>query len=173
MNHKGRPAETEYARPYAGYVARVPEENVIEAMEAQTRETAALLASIDEAKAGHRYAEGKWSIKQLVGHIADGERVFAYRALCIARGDTNSLPGFDETTYAAHANFDARPFREIADDFAVARAATLSMLRGFDDEAWQRMGTANEVAVSVRALAYMLLGHERHHVNVLRERYLG
>lgn len=172
MTHEGRPADTEYAPYFARYVALVPEDDVIAALESQGRETAAVLAGIDETKAAHRYAEGKWSIKEVVGHVGDAERVFSYRALCIARGETQSLPGYEEQTYTPTAKFDRRTMSDLADDLAAVRRATLALLHGLDDEAWGRSGVANEAAVSVRALAYMMLGHERHHLGVLRERYL-
>lgn len=147
------------------------EDDVIGAMEAQTRETAALLARLDDDKASYRYAPDKWSIKQLVGHVTDGERVFAYRALAIARGEQASLPGFDENDYVRNAGFDDRSIGELAAEYAAARAATLAMFHGFSDEAWRRRGVANNNAISTRALAHVMLGHERHHLRVLREKY--
>jgi hypothetical protein len=172
MTNRQRPAESEYAPFYSGYISLVPEEDVLAALESQARETAALLGTIDEGRAGHRYAPEKWSIKELVGHVGDAERVFAYRTLCIGRGETKSLPGFDEGPYVRAGNFDRRPLADLAADLAATRASTLALLRGFDEEAWGRSGVANDVAVSVRALAYITVGHERHHMRVLRERYL-
>jgi len=171
MANVGHPETTEYAPFYANYVKNVTEDDVVAALEAQSRETAALLARIDDEKAAHRYAPDKWSVREVVGHFTDAERIFLYRALAIARGDKGSLPGFDENEYMRNANFDARPMRSIAEEYAAARAATLATFRGFSDEAWQRSGTANNVAVSVRALAHICLGHERHHLRVLREKY--
>jgi hypothetical protein len=171
MANVGYPETSEYAPFYANYIRNVTEDDVVAALEAQSRETAALLARVDDEKASYRYEPGKWSVKEVVGHFTDAERVFAYRALAIARGDQASLPGFDEKTYVANANFDRRPMRSIADEYAAVRAATLATFRGFSDEAWQRIGTANNVPVSVRALAHISLGHERHHLRVLRERY--
>ena len=166
-----KPDPSEYSPFYAGYVANVTEDDVVGAMEQQAAETAALLARVDEEKGAYRYAPEKWSVKQVVGHLTDGEHVFAYRALAIARGDKASLPGFDENEYMQNSNFDERSMRSIAEAFAAARASTLALFRGFSDEAWQRVGTANNNAVSVRALAHIVLGHERHHLKVLRERY--
>jgi hypothetical protein len=167
-----RPQANEYAPYFDRYISLVSEDDLVGAMERQTKETAAQLASISEEKSTFRYAPEKWSIKQLVGHITDSERVFAYRLLCIARGETQSLPGFDENDYMRGSNFDDLPFAELVDGLAVVRRSTLSLLRGLSDEAWTRTGTANENKVSVRALAYTLLGHERHHLRVLKERYL-
>ena len=171
MANIGHPETSEYASAFANYVANVSEDDVLAAMEAQSRETAALLARVDEEKGSYRYGPEKWSVKEVVGHFTDAERVFAYRALAIARGDQASLPGFDENEYMRHSNFDQRSMRSIADEYATARAATLAEFRGFSDEAWQRRGTANNNPVSVRALARICLGHERHHLRVLRERY--
>jgi len=166
-----KPDPSEYASFYAGYVGNVTEDDILGAMEKQAAETSALLSRIDEEKGAYRYAPEKWSVKQVVGHFTDGEVVFAYRALAIARGDKASLPGFDENEYMSHSNFDERSMRSIADAYAAVRAATLAIFRGFSDEAWKTVGTANNSSVSVRALAYVVLGHERHHLEVLRARY--
>jgi hypothetical protein len=171
MANVGHPDPAEYAPAYANYVGNVTEDDVVAALEAQARETAALLARVDDEKASHRYAPEKWSVKQIVGHVTDGERVFGYRALAIARGDQASLPGFDENDYMRNADFDRRSIRELTEEYAAARQAMLTMFRGFSDEAWQRRGIANNAGVTVRALAHIVLGHERHHLNVLRERY--
>ncbi|HEV2718405.1 MAG TPA: DinB family protein [Thermoanaerobaculia bacterium] len=171
MANVGHPEPAEYAPFYAGYVGNVTEDDVVGALERQAAETAALLARIDEEKASYRYAPEKWSVKEVVGHFTDGEVVFAYRALAIARGDQSSLPGFDENDYMRNSNFDQRPMRDIAAAYSAARASTVALFRGFSDEAWQRRGTANKAGVSVRALAHIVLGHERHHLRVLRERY--
>jgi uncharacterized damage-inducible protein DinB len=167
----GKPDSSEYSQFNAGYVANVTEDDVLAALEKQTAETTALFARVDEEKGAYRYAPEKWSVKQVVGHLTDGEHIFAYRALAIARGDKASLPGFDENEYMREANFDRRSMRSIAEAHAAARAATLAMFRGFSDEVWQRVGTANDSPLSVRALVYIMLGHERHHLKVLRERY--
>ena len=138
MTNVGHPDPAEYASFYANYVGNVTEDDVVAALEAQARETAALLARVDEEKASHRYAPEKWSVKQIVGHVTDGERVFAYRALAIARGDQNSLPGFDENDYMRNVDFDRRSLHDLAAEYTAARQATLTMFRGFSDEAWQR-----------------------------------
>jgi len=167
-----RPTDTDYAPAYAGYVSLVPEEDVLSAIEQQSSETQRLISSLDEAKAMHRYAEGKWSIKQVIGHVTDTERVFAYRALCIARGEKNSLPGMDENTYMENANFDSWRVGDLAESYALVRRANVVLFRNFTDEAWEQRGLANDNEITVRALAYVLVGHERHHLKVLRERYL-
>ena len=167
-----RPAATEYAGYYEKYVSLVPGDDVIAVLSRQQADTRDLLRGIPEERAASRYEPGKWSIKELVGHMIDGERIFAYRALRFARGDATPLPGFDQDPYVAAANSDARTLDDLIDEFGHVRAATLSLLRSLDPEAWARRGTASEAEVSVRALAYIIAGHEAHHVRVLRERYL-
>jgi uncharacterized damage-inducible protein DinB len=166
-----RPTANEYAAAFQSYVDRVPEGDVLAHLERQGRTTAALLASLDEAKGMHAYATGKWSVKRLVQHVVDGERLFCYRAMCIARGETLSLPAFDEATYAQNDGSDSRKIGDIAREFSAVRAATMPMFAGFDGAAWSRIGTANGKPASVRSLLWVLAGHELHHLAVLRERY--
>ena len=156
---------------YQRYADLVSEKEIVTALEEQGKKTAALLRSIDEKKASFRYAPDKWSVKGVVGHFTDAERIFCYRALAIARGEKKSLPGFDETTYGPAGEFDRRSMSSLADDYEAARRSTVAFFRGLPDEAWNRRGVANEVPVDVRGLAYITLGHERHHLRVLRERY--
>ena len=138
---------------------------------AQIEETANLLRPLSDADAMYRYDRGKWSIKEVVGHLSDIERIMAYRALRIARGDTTALPGFDENAYVPVGKFDTRSLADLVGELRTARAATLALLRTFDADAWVRRGTANGKPVSVRALAFMIPGHERHHVEILKTRY--
>ena len=165
-------AAADYAPFFAGYVANVPEEDILSAIEEQSSETQRLIASLDDERASYRYAEGKWSVKEVIGHITDAERVFGYRALCISRGEKNSLPGFDENEYMRYANFDDWRIGDLAESYALVRRANIVLFRNLPDEAWDRRGVANNNAVTVRALAYIIVGHERHHLKVLRERYL-
>ena len=167
----GRPEPDEIPSHYASYIRRVPEPDPVIVCAAQIEETATLLRGLSENDAVHRYARGKWSIKEIVGHLSDVERIMAYRALRIARGDQTALPGFDENAYVPIAKFDTRTLADLMGEFRTARAATLALLRTFDTEAWKRRGTASGKPVSVRALAYMIPGHERHHVEILRTRY--
>ena len=167
----GRPEPDEIPSHYAGYIKRVPELDPVIALAAQIEETAALLRGLSETDALHRYARGKWSVKEIVGHLADVERIMAYRALRIARGDTTALPGFDENAYVPAANFDSRSLADLVGELRTVRAATLALLRTFDPDAWRRRGTASGKPVSVRAIAYMIPGHERHHLEILRTRY--
>lgn len=167
-----RPDKSEYAPYYEKYVSLVPAGDIIETLQRQTDDTLALLRSVSEESAASRYEAGKWSVKQVVGHLIDTERIFAYRALRFARDDRTPLPGYEQDDYARTANFDARTLASLASDFASVRAATLALLRSFDAEAWQRRGSASDNEVSVRALAHIIAGHELHHVRLLRERYL-
>ncbi len=167
----GRPEPDEIPSHYVGYIKRVPELDPVTACAAQIEDTATLLRGLSETDAMYRYDRGKWSIKEVVGHLADIERIMAYRALRIARGDTTPLPGFDENAYVPVAKFDDRSLADLVGELRTARAATLALLRTFDTDAWRRRGTASGKPVSVRALAFMLPGHERHHVEILRTRY--
>jgi uncharacterized damage-inducible protein DinB len=167
-----RPAEHEYAPHYAGYIARVPDGDIVAQMERQMEETAAFLGQLGEARGDHRYAPGKWSIKEVVGHLADGERVFAYRALRFARGDETPLASFDENAWVPQAGCDRRTLADLAAEFRAVRVATLALARSLTDEAAARTGVASGKTVSVRALIYMIAGHELHHLAILRERYL-
>jgi hypothetical protein len=167
----GRPEPDEIPSHYVGYVKRVTEVDPVMVCAAQIEETAALLRGVSEPDAMYRYGRGKWSIKEVVGHLTDVERIMAYRALRIARGDTTPLPSFDENAYVPVAKFDNRSLADLVGELRTVRAATLALLRTFDAEAWLRRGTASGKPVSVRALAYVIPGHERHHVEILRTRY--
>ena len=167
----GRPEPDEMPSHFVGYIKRVPELDPVTACAAQIEDTATLLRGVAEVDAMHRYAPDKWSIKEVVGHLADVERIMAYRALRIARGDTTPLPGFDENAYVPVARFDTRSLADLVAELRTARAGTLALLRTFDTEAWRRRGTASGKPVSVRAIGFMIPGHERHHVEILRTRY--
>lgn len=173
MNNRtvGRPEADEIPPHYLGYIKRVPELDPVIVCAEQIEETATLLRGLSDSDAMYRYGRGKWSIKEVVGHLADVERIMAYRALRIARGDTTPLPSFDENAYVPAAKFDNRSLPDLVGELRTARAATLALLRTFDAEAWVRRGIASGKPVSVRALAFMIPGHERHHVEVLRTRY--
>ncbi len=166
-----RPPAQEFAPPFAAYIDLVPDGDVITTLATQGLATRALLASCSEAQGEHRYAPGKWTVKRLLQHIVDGERMFCYRALCIARGETVSLPGFDEDAYAQNDGSDERSLAAIVGEFASVRAATLTLFEGILPDAARRIGTANGKPASPRALAWIIAGHELHHLRVLRERY--
>jgi uncharacterized damage-inducible protein DinB len=168
-----RPAPSEYVPYYETYISKVPKGDVLKVLEDQRRETQQLLGGLSDAKALHRYAPEKWSIKQVVGHLMDTERVFCYRALAFGRADANPLPGFDEQAWAPAGRFDARALKDLAAELDAVRRATIALFSGLDDEALTRRGVANNNPITVRALAWIIAGHERHHVAILRERYLA
>ena len=167
-----RPLAGEYAPFYAGYVAEVPDGDVLAMLERQGEETFDLFSALPEDRGGYRYAPEKWSIKDIAGHLADSERIFAYRALRFARGDERPLTGFDENDYARAAGATRRPLVEVAAELHAVRRATVALFSGLAHEAFARTGTANNSRVTVRALAWIIAGHERHHVRILHERYL-
>jgi uncharacterized damage-inducible protein DinB len=167
-----RPDETEYLSDFGKYISLVPEGDINALLAGQMDETLALLRSIPEASAGFRYAPDKWSIKELVGHVIDGERIFAYRALRFARNDQTALAGFEQDDYITHASFDDCSLAELASEFESVRRSTCYLFKHLSEEAWTRRGTASENEVSVRALAYIIAGHELHHREVLRSHYL-
>ena len=166
-----RPVAGEFIPYYGKYIALVPAGNLGEILAAQHAVTQRLLAPLTDARGLHRYAPGKWSIKEVVGHLADAERVFAYRALRFARADATPLTGFDENVYVPAGGFDRRPLGSILDEFGAVRGATRALLASLDEPAWLRRGVANGDGSSVRALGCIIAGHELHHVALLRERY--
>jgi len=167
----GQPLESEYAPDYQNYVAHVSEDDILPVLRSQLDALDVLLGRVEPDRETYRYAEGKWSIREIVGHLIDSERVFGYRTLCIARGETQNLPGFDQNDYMLTAPYDRIELEDLLSEFRLVRLSTLAMLRNLDEESWARMGTANENQVSVRALAFIMAGHVRHHMGVLRERY--
>jgi uncharacterized damage-inducible protein DinB len=168
-----RPDAAEFAPFYAGYVAAVPEGDIVSVLRRGGDEWQRMLAELPDARGDHRYAEGKWSIRQLVGHVSDAERIFTYRALRIARGDKTPLASFDENAYAETAGSDRRTLSALAEELRVVREASVALFNSLPDDAWTRTGTASEKTVSVRALAYIAAGHAQHHLKILKERYLG
>jgi len=166
-----RPSAGEFAEHTGVYVARVPGEDVRPVLTSQMGEVDRLLGTLAEDRALHRYAPGKWSVKEVVGHLADAERIYGYRALRFARDDSTPLPGFEENFYVPAGRFNLRPMRELLDEWCAVRSATLALYRGLDGEALLRRGVANGNVISVRALAWLAAGHTLHHLDVLRERY--
>lgn len=167
-----RPAPDEYAPYYGTYINKVAEGDVVRTLKAQVEVTLAGLRAIPESKGGHRYAAGKWSIREVIGHLADAERIFSYRALRFARADTTALPGFDENTFIANSRFDDRSLASLIEEFAAVRAASVTLFDALFPEEWTRHGTASGKEMSVRALAWVAAGHELHHLDVLKTRYL-
>ncbi|HYR12432.1 MAG TPA: DinB family protein [Longimicrobium sp.] len=167
-----RPDASEYLEYYGKYIDKVPDGDLLQTLRGQLDETLALVRGLDEAQGGHAYAPGKWSIRGVLNHLIDAERIFAYRALRISRGDATPLASFDENAYADAADADARTLADLAEEMEHVRLANLALFRSLGDEALARRGTASGGEVSVRALAWIIAGHERHHVALLRERYL-
>lgn len=166
-----RPDASEVPAHHAHYVALVPEGDVVPLLESQRRETVALLRGLDEAAANRRYAPGKWSVKEVVGHVTDAERVFAYRALRFARGDATPLPAFDQDDWVPASGAGARTMADLVEEYEAVRHATLALVRSLTPDTAARIGTASGSPVSVRALVHIIAGHERHHAAILRERY--
>ncbi len=167
-----RPEPAEYPDYVARYLRLVPDGDVIELLASQMEETAGLLGGISDEKALFRYAPGKWSIKEVVGHVIDSERIFAYRALCFSRQDSTRLPGFDQDQYVPAGRFEARRLADLSRELRLVRQATIAFFAGLDAEMLLRRGTANERTHSVRSIAWIIAGHELHHMDVVRKRYL-
>jgi hypothetical protein len=169
-----RPENNEFSTFHAVYIQVVPDGDLIGILQQQLDNTILLLSDLTPEKAGFRYAPSKWSIKEVVGHMADTERILSYRLLRFARGDNNTpLAGFDEDAYVQGASFDSSSIADLLEDLIAVRKATFTLLKGITPEAFLRMGTSNQIVLSVRALAYIIAGHGLHHYNVLKERYLG
>ncbi|HAL81847.1 MAG TPA: DinB family protein [Mucilaginibacter sp.] len=166
-----RPQPDEYSAFAARYVDLVGNDPILDILEHLQQNTYNFFMGIDPDKAEYAYAEGKWTVKQVLGHIADTERVFAYRALVFSR-EAIELPGFDQDVYMEKATFNDRPLKDIANEFKTIRESTLYLLRSLTEEQSMQKGVASGNPVSVRALAYMIAGHEMHHIKVLKEKYL-
>ncbi|HEX6882154.1 MAG TPA: DinB family protein [Planctomycetota bacterium] len=166
-----RPRSDELASFYRGYLEIVPAGDVLAELAAGLEQTRALLARLGETRGGHRYAPGKWSVKEVVGHLIDAERVFAYRALRMARGDATPLASFEQDDYVAASGSDRRTLADLSEELALLRGANLCFFRALDAESWERRGTASDCSFVVCAFPYLLAGHERHHRTVLAERY--
>ena len=167
-----RPTETEYAPYYQGYVDQVNENDIMAVLRSELDDLDVLLARVPAEKETYAYAEGKWSIREIIGHLIDGERVFGYRALCIARGEKQNLPGFEQNDYMQTAPYSRIELEDLLSEMRLVRLSNIAMFRSLDEDAWNRVGVANANEVSVRALAFVMGGHVRHHMNVLKERYL-
>jgi len=168
-----RPEPDEYAPYYGRYVSLIEGNDIISTLEAQRRQMMLLLCGRQEADGDLRCAPGKWTVKEVLGHVCDTERIFAYRMLRIARDDRTPIEGFEQDDYVRNGPFGASPLPEIIDDYLAVRRATLTLLRNLDPQAWMRRGIANHCEVSVRAIAYLAAGHELHHRRVLETTYLA
>jgi hypothetical protein len=171
MSPTGQPDASEYAPEFERYVALVRGGEILEVLDRQAGRFRGALEHLSDSEAGFRYAEGKWSVREVLGHVVDAERVFGYRALCFARGEQKPLPGFDEEEYARNAAHGLVPLPGLLDEFESVRRGHLLFLRHLDPPAWRREGVANSKRATVRALAFMIAGHADHHLRILRDRY--
>ena len=166
-----RPLEGDYAPFYAGYMKNVPD-NVIKALEEQLHSTNSFLKAIPQDKIDFRYAEGKWNIKEIVGHLIDNERIMVYRALSISRNEKQFLPPFEQDDYVRESNYSKRDYTDLVDELRKVRESNLPMFKSFSEEILDRRGVANNTEVTVRAILFIIAGHEIHHINIIKERYL-
>jgi uncharacterized damage-inducible protein DinB len=166
-----RPEPGEYAPFYETYISKVKGNNILSILEAQRLQMAQLFAAHTERDGNFRYAPDKWTVKEVLGHVTDSERIFAYRALRIARGDQTPLSGFEQDDYVRGGNFGERSLADLAEEFVLVRAANIAFFKSLQKDAWLRRGVANKNEVSVRALAFIVAGHELHHRQILEERY--
>ncbi len=170
----GRPLPGEYADYASADIALVPGDDAIEALTQLTEQTPAFFRALaGAADRGLTYGPGKWTLKEILGHLVDDERIFAYRLLCVARGESGDLPGFDENRYAAHGQFERHSLEGLLAEYAATRAATVALVRGLPPVAWARHGRVNGYGCSVRGLAFHIAGHELHHLRIVRERYIS
>ena len=167
-----RPAADEFTPYYGKYIAKVPDGDLCRILTDQLADTLVLIRSMPEARGTHRYAPGKLSIKEVLGHVCDSERIFSYRALRIARGDATPLPGFEQDDYVVAGHFESRTLKDLAAEFSHLRQANLLLFGSLDEAALLRKGQASGADITVRSLVYLIAGHERHHIRVLQERYL-
>jgi hypothetical protein len=173
MNEISEPQAGEYGAYYENYISLVRGENVFKFLDQQIPEIKFLFYQLGEEKSNLGYAEGKWSAKEVLGHIIDTDRIMAYRALCIVRGDKTSLPGYDQDAYVKNGNFNQLSIEDLLGEFEVSRKGIISLLKNTSASTYRNIGNANNVEVSVRGLFYIIAGHTVHHLNILKERYLS
>ena len=167
-----KPEPGDYAPYYENYIKLVDGDDILKILNDQSKKTQDVLNSFSEHKGNFRYADGKWTVKEVVGHLLDTERVFAYRALCIARGEKKSLPGIEQDDYVSAGNFNGRELFELNYEFRLLRESNLLLFRSFTTEMLKKRGFANETSVTVLAILFIIAGHEKHHMKVLREKYI-
>ena len=173
-NHRtGRPEAGEFDPYYSGYIGQVIEDDAVTALEAELNESLAFFRSIDEQVSTTPYAEGKWTIREILGHIVDTERVMSYRAMRFARNDQTGLPGFEQDDFIRGASFNQVSTGDLLREFEHLRRANILMFRNLSEAAWSRRGRANDKQITVRALAFIIVGHEKHHRKIVKERYLA
>ncbi len=167
-----RPEANEFAEYYNNYISKIDGNGVMPILENQPDELRSVISTLPEEKGTFAYDEGKWTIKEVLSHLIDGERIFAYRILRISRGDETPIEGFEQEGYIENSNANNRSFAELLDEFELQRKSNLLLLKNIDDTGSRRMGTASGYPISVRALAYISAGHVRHHMGILKERYV-
>ncbi|MDN5213838.1 DinB family protein [Fulvivirgaceae bacterium BMA12] len=167
-----KPSDAEYPDFYSRYIALVPDGDVFKFLKKQKRMFTALIDSIPEDKLMYSYAEGKWTIKQVVGHVIDTERVMAYRALVFSRGERQAIPGFDENDYVEKASFNKKDIQDLIQEFVKLRESNMALIQNFSSDMMERKGNANDFLFSVRAIIYIIAGHVEHHINVIKNKYL-
>ena len=168
-----RPEKTEYDPYYEKYVTLVANDDIVGTLAAQPTRLQDLLTGLPEEKGGFAYADGKWTVKEVLGHVIDGERMFAYRLLRISRADETPIEGFEQDGYIENAYSNSRSFADLLEEFSLLRRANLMLVKNLTDAGWARIGTANNVKISARALIYIMAGHIEHHLGILKERYLA
>jgi hypothetical protein len=167
-----RPEKNEFADYYHTYITHVPDGDIASILERQIDKTVQDLEGLGEERAMQRYAPGKWTIKEVVGHLIDAERMFAYRALCFSRNEKKHLPSFEQNDYVENANFNDHSLQDLLEEFRLLRSSNVALFRSFSDEMMMRTGMASGFKFTVRAIAHVIAGHELHHRNVIKERYL-
>ena len=167
-----RPSLGDYSSYYENYLKLIKGDDILRILNEQNKSTQDILNSFSEHRGNYRYTDGKWTVKEVVGHLLDTERIFAYRALCIARGEKKSLPGFNQDDYVSEGNFNRRELFEITYEYRLLRESNLLLFRSFTPEMLKLKGFANESSVSVLAILFIIAGHEKHHMNVLKEKYM-
>ena len=167
-----RPSSGDYSSYYENYLKLIKGDDILRILNEQNKSTQDILNSFSEHRGNYRYTDGKWTVKEVVGHLLDTERIFAYRALCIARGEKKSLPGFNQDDYVSEGNFNRRELFEITYEYRLLRESNLLLFRSFTPEMLKLKGFANESSVSVLAILFIIAGHEKHHMNVLKEKYM-
>jgi uncharacterized damage-inducible protein DinB len=173
MSMTVRPQSTEYAEYYGRYITLVPDGDIVAILRAQNKESMSVLERASEDRTNYRYAPGKWTLREVVGHVVDMEWVFVARALSFARGLAQPMPGVEQDEFVPMGKFERQSWPDLLEQWRSLRAANTLLLENLDDDAWQRTGIASGYPVSVRALAYIIAGHERHHLGVICERYVG
>jgi len=163
-----KPETSEYNPYYEKYISLIEEGELLNALERQPSELRSLLNGLDEEKGKYAYADGKWSIKEVLSHLVDGERIFGYRVLRISRGDETPIEGFEQDGYIENSHANERSFEDLLEELSLQRNANLLMLKNLRDDGWKRLGTASQSPVSVRALGFIMAGHVRHHINILK-----